>query len=161
MTFDSIPYRTCKIEGIKYSIEKYGYTELDITMEREYKMHGLKMRVTNLGKVIIEEYGGPSKAADRKYFTDPDRYEAAQQWFKEGIEIMEQVKQAQEGNGVHDLGDIDYRLMLMVGRIFQNWTNIDLPEPLEEELQQVDISIGEQEKQEQEAQRRQELEVDK
>lgn len=147
---ESTPYKTVKIEGIRYSIEKVGYRGLEITMETQYKLLGLRMRVTSLHKVLIEEYGGPTQPVDRKYFLEPERLGQAEHWINEGIEIMSAVKSFQEGNLVQDIDDLDYRLMLMVGRIFQDWTNVDLPEPLEQELQMHNDAAEEQIKQEKE-----------
>lgn len=147
-------YKTCKIEDVVYSIGQSTLSSLDVNFAADYVMHGVFIRLTKLNKVIVEEYGSKADDHNRKYFPEHESVKAAGDILREAYSIKNRINTYQnknEDSEQYDLADLDYELMMLIGIIFKNWTNQTLPEPLEEEIHQHEIAMGEQEKREQEA----------
>lgn len=151
MTNESeVPHRTGRIEGVKYGIGTDTTTTgnrhaLTVSMEHDYKLTELKMRITAGNKVVVETTDGKPENWDRVYFLDGEHLDSAKALIQEGYSIMERTQDSST-----DIYDLEYQLMLLVGGMFKNWSNIHLPESTEEILQMHEIAAGEQEKMERE-----------
>lgn len=133
-------YVTSKIGGVQYRIESDSFVSARFAMiTSESEINWVGLRITNGCKIVIERWNN-NEDADREYIVDDKEEEnKVQSAIGHCRTLLAKIKQLQRDEqqselvGV-DLDDLDYDVMMIVGNVFAEMSNADLPESVEAAL---------------------------
>lgn len=135
-------YETSKIRGYRYRIETDDFVTLRVSIEdvQANTIQWTGFNITQRLKIVIDRWTNKDEQGDREYIVDDDEdTKKVQKAINDGRALLSELRLVQSDEEQakligKDLADLEYDMMIFVGKLFEEFGTGTLPEAVEEAL---------------------------